>query len=147
MGIIKSSIMMFYLRIFGSNSCFRKTIWIVMLIVWLWVISELLGTFLLCRPIAYNWDLTVKGTCGNRNAGFVSAAALNTATDVLVLVLPIPHIWKLQLSRARKLSLIFLFSFGLLYATISVSCAVDPSALPITDNFTPLVFPSSASSG
>jgi hypothetical protein len=115
MGLIKSSIMTFYLRIFGSDGSFRRSIWVVMTIVWLWVASEVLGTFLMCRPINYNWDFTVKGTCGNRNAGFVAAAALNTATDIMVLVLPMPFIWKLQLSTARKLSLIFLFSFGLLY--------------------------------
>ena len=114
MGLIKSSMMMFYLRIFGSDRLFRTRTWIVMTITWLWVTSEVLGTFLLCRPIDYNWDFTVRGTCGDRNAGFVAAAALNTATDIMVLALPIPIIWKLQLSTARKLSLMILFSFGLL---------------------------------
>ena len=115
MGLIKSSIMMFYLRMFGSDRTLRKGVWIVMTITWLWVTSEVLGTFLMCRPINYNWDLTVKGTCGSRTAGFVAAAALNTSTDLMVLILPMPIIWKLKLSTARKLSLMTLFSFGLLY--------------------------------
>ena len=114
MGLIKTSIMLFYLRVFGSDSNFRKWVWIVMTITWMWVASEVMGTFLLCRPIAYNWDFTIKGVCGNRNAGFVAAGALNTTTDIMVLVLPIPLIWKLKLSRPRKLSLSIMFSFGLL---------------------------------
>jgi hypothetical protein len=45
---------------------------------------------------------------------YVSAGALNVATDFMVMALPIPHILKLQLAWRRKLGLIVMFSLGLL---------------------------------
>jgi hypothetical protein len=80
----------------------------------MWAISVVLETFLLCRPLTYNWDTTIKGTCGQRNDVYVSAGALNVATDFMVMALPIPHILKLQLAWRRKLGLIVMFSLGLL---------------------------------
>jgi hypothetical protein len=76
--------------------------------------SVVLETFLLCRPLAYNWDTSIKGTCGQRNTVYVSAGALNVVTDFMVMCLPIPHILKLQLAWSRKLGLILMFSLGVL---------------------------------
>ena len=76
--------------------------------------SVVLETFLLCRPLAYNWDTSIKGTCGQRNTVYVSAGVLNLVTDFMVMSLPIPHILKLQLAWRRKLGLILMFSLGIL---------------------------------
>lgn len=114
MSLIKTSIMLFFSRIFGSKRSFRVSVTVVMTIVWLWAISIVLETMLLCRPLAYNWDTSIKGTCGQRNATYVVAGTLNLVTDLMVMALPIPHIWKLQLNVAKKLTLYLVFSMGLL---------------------------------
>ena len=80
----------------------------------MWVVSVILETFLLCRPLAYNWDTSISGTCGNRNATYVVAGTLNLVTDLMVMALPLPHIWKLQLSFSKKIALCGVFSLGLL---------------------------------
>ena len=106
--------MLFYFRIFGTKQSFRISVFIVMAIVWAWSVSVILETFLLCRPLAYNWDTTIRGTCGNRNATYVVAGTMNLITDLLVMALPVPHIWKLQLNVAKKVALSSVFCLGLL---------------------------------
>lgn len=68
---------------------------------------------LLCRPLVSNWDLRVKGTCGNQVAIEYFSAAFNMAIDIWVVYLPLPTIWKLQLSPAKKWMLTVSFSLGL----------------------------------
>lgn len=107
--------MLFYFRIFGSKRSFRISVFVTIAIVWAWSVSVILETFLLCRPLAYNWDTTIPGICGNRNATYVVAGTLNLVTDLLVMALPVPHIWKLQLSLAKKVAVSSIFCLGLLY--------------------------------
>lgn len=80
----------------------------------MWAVSVILETLLLCRPLAYNWDATIDGVCGEKNATFVAAGTLNLVTDLMVMALPIPHIWKLRLSVPKKLALCLVFCMGLL---------------------------------
>lgn len=109
--------MLFYMRIFGSKQSFRIGVFVTMTIVWMWSASVILETFLLCRPLAYNWDTTIDGSCGERNATYVVAGTLNLITDLMVMVLPLPHIWKLQLNVAKKVALLSVFCIGLLYVS------------------------------
>ncbi|KAI9933721.1 hypothetical protein ASPWEDRAFT_167993 [Aspergillus wentii DTO 134E9] len=120
MGLIKTSIMLFVTRIFGTKRNFKISVAVTMAIVWMWAISVILETFLLCRPLALNWDMTVPGKCGNRNAAYVVAGILNLITDLMVMALPLPHIWKLQLNIAKKIALCSVFCMGLLVSVISI---------------------------
>jgi hypothetical protein len=106
--------MVLYLRIFGTTKKFRLAIYIATVIVWCWAFSIVIEAFLLCRPFPSNWDPTVPGKCGNRNAAFVAAGALNMLTDIMVLLLPVPHIWSLQLQIGRKIGLLATFGLGIL---------------------------------
>ncbi|RAL03900.1 uncharacterized protein BO80DRAFT_453034 [Aspergillus ibericus CBS 121593] len=134
MGLIKCSVMLFFTRIFGSKRPFRMCVCVVMVIVWLWAISVILETFLLCRPLAYNWDITTpNGICGNRNATYVVAGTLSLITDLMVMALPLPHIWKLQLSIPKKLALSFVFCLGLLVSVISIIRLFSLMAISFTD--------------
>jgi hypothetical protein len=76
-------------------------------------IACILTTSLLCQPIQSNWDLSVKGSCGNTVAIEVFSGAFNMAIDIWVVLLPLPTIWKLQLSAQRKWTLTAAFSLGL----------------------------------
>lgn len=111
---MKFGILLFYVRLFGSDRQFRRSVWIVGVIILLWAIHIILETFLICRPLSMNWDSTVKGTCGDRNAMFVVAGATNMITDLMVMTLPIPTIWRLHMPTARKLGIVVIFSLGIL---------------------------------
>ncbi|KAL8679485.1 MAG: hypothetical protein Q9224_002180 [Gallowayella concinna] len=95
--------------------------YVVAAIVTAWAISVFLETFLLCRPFAYNWDPTIKDfTCGNRNAAYIGAGSLNIVTDLMVLMLPIPMVWNLQIPRRNKAILTAVFGMGLFVCIVSI---------------------------
>lgn len=115
LALVKTSMMGLYWRLFGSKTSFRTAVYIVGAIVWGWGLSIVLEVFLLCTPFEFNWNQAVAGHCANRNAAFVAAGVLNLMTDLLVLSLPVTHIWRLQLRTGQKIGLILVFSLGLLY--------------------------------
>lgn len=122
----KFSLLTFYVRIFSIRT-FRLLAYFVAAIVSGWALSVFLETFLLCRPFASNWDSTIKDfTCGNKNAAYIGAASLNIVTDLMVLCLPIPMVWNLQIPRRNKAILTAVFGMGLVYALLSTSSPERP---------------------
>ena len=112
---IKISILLFYMRIFAVRS-FRIAAHITMVLVIAWALSVILCGFLLCTPFAFNWDQTIPGgSCGKQVLSYILTGALNIITDVMVLSLPIPMVWKLQTPRANKIALTVIFGLGFLY--------------------------------
>lgn len=116
LSLVKTSMMALYLKLFGTKASIRTAIYVTGAIVWAWGLSIVLESFLICQPIEFNWNPTLPGgKCGNRNAAFVVAGVLNMVTDLMVMSLPIPYIWNLQLRVGRKIGLSVAFSLGLLY--------------------------------
>lgn len=113
--LVKFSMLRFYARIFSINRVFTLAVWSAAVVIFLWMVSVVLETFLLCRPLAYNWDTTIDGTCGNRQAVYVGAGVSNMVTDFMVLLLPIPFVWRLRMPTASKMSLLGIFCLGILY--------------------------------
>lgn len=112
--LVKFSMLRFYARIFSMNHAFQWCIRAAAVVIFLWMISVVLETFLLCRPLAYNWDTSIEGTCGDRLAVYVGAGVTNMITDFIVLLLPIPFVWKLKMPTASKIGLIGIFGLGIL---------------------------------
>ena len=79
-----------------------------------WALSVVLETFFLCRPFKYNWEPVGKHTCGNRVATYIASGGMNLITDLMVLSLPIPMVWALQIPRRNKIILLGVFGVGLL---------------------------------
>ncbi|KAH7418087.1 hypothetical protein BKA64DRAFT_187790 [Cadophora sp. MPI-SDFR-AT-0126] len=132
--LIKTSVVMFYYRIFGSTPSFRISAIVAIGILIAWAISVVLETFLLCRPLTFNWNPTIEGgVCGDRNTVYVSAGALNVVTDFMVMALPIPHILKLQLHWRRKVGLVIMFSLGLFITIISAIRIKSLQIISFTD--------------
>lgn len=53
-----------------------------------------------------------EGSCVDRTAVYICTAALGIATDVILLVMPIPMIVRLQMPSRQKVGLILLFAVG-----------------------------------
>ena len=68
-----------------------------------------------CVPIRSLWDPTVKGRCLNYGSTSLSASLLNVATDFVILALPLPLIWKLQIAKDKKWALTGTFAIGCRY--------------------------------
>jgi hypothetical protein len=76
-------------------------------------LSIILSCLLICRPLALNWDPTLEGTCGDQLLSYTITGSFNLATDVIVLLLPLPYLWKLQMKLYKKIILSCTFSLGI----------------------------------
>ena len=75
----------------------------------------ILEAFLLCQPLAFNWDKTIPGGfCADQHAAYISAGIINLIIDVSIIVLPMPMLWGLQMAMMRKVALTAIFSLGAL---------------------------------
>lgn len=111
LGFSKISILMQYLRIFISRGTVIA-IWTCVVCVSGYTLQGLIVGIFQCTPPKAFWDRTVKGTCINQIVYFYLAAALNIATDFAIILIPIPDLRSLHVSRTRRIGLILSFSIG-----------------------------------
>ena len=112
LGLAKVSLLLCYHQ-FALGKVFKFMVYAVMVVVVGYSFAIIIALIFPCVPIAKNWDITItKGTCLNRAAIYIATAAVNIATDVTLLLLPIPIVVTLQMRRMRKVSVVFVFALG-----------------------------------
>ena len=112
---IKTSILLLYRRIFvvdGLNRSFNISLWCTGVFVLLYCLVQAVITVFYCTPMKMLWNPTVRGKCINYDDVLTTMAALNIGTDVLILCLPLPQLWKLQLPKRIKRQLAGIFLLG-----------------------------------
>lgn len=112
---LKISILLFYRRCFaekGLNTSFRFILWGTGAFVVLYSGLQTMLAIFQCDPINSLWNSTVTGRCMSMKKVMLSFSGLNIATDILMLILPLPHLWKLKLPLRRKGQLIAIFLLG-----------------------------------
>ncbi|KAI9036935.1 putative integral membrane protein [Aspergillus affinis] len=115
----KISILLLYLRIFPVTWLVGIA-WTTIGVIVAWAIATILAGCLICRPFAFNWDQTIPGgSCGNQVTSFTATGVINLVTDVVVLVIPMPLLYRLQMATYKKVTLITVFGLGLVTCIIS----------------------------
>ena len=109
----KVSILLQYLRFFVTKTA-RRACWAVMAIVGSYGLVALFGTCFMCVPVSYFWNKTISGHCMNAMAFWFTNAAMNIATDLTILILPMPVLYNLNLPTKQKRLLMGVFAFGIL---------------------------------
>jgi hypothetical protein len=108
----KLSVLSLYYRIFITPS-FRLTVIFTAVFIWLWFCAMEISLGLECRPIQAFWDASVNGKCNNLVALSYFTNIVNLVADIWIFILPLPVIFKLQISANRKIGLSLLFGVGL----------------------------------
>ncbi|KAJ2998600.1 hypothetical protein NUW58_g272 [Xylaria curta] len=122
MTFVRLSILTLYIYIFSSHKRFRLACYLMMIISLLWDTGDTLTVFLLCRPLAYNWDkVNVAGVCGNLDAAYLAVHASNFAIDTSIALLPTPVLWNLQIPLKKKIGITAIFALGALVCAISIA--------------------------
>jgi hypothetical protein len=85
---------------------------IVGIFIIMWNAGGILGALLLCRPFALNWDKTLPGSCGDNRLFYIWLGGINVVVEAVILLLPVPFIYRLQMKTFKKLVVIGLFSVG-----------------------------------
>ena len=82
----------------------------------IWTIVMALVIIIQCTPVQYFWNREIPGgKCIDADAYYFSTGLSSTIIMVLVLALPLPLIWKLQISLSRRFGLAVIFLMGALY--------------------------------
>lgn len=116
----KLSIISLYLRIFISQPIRIVCYTVVGFTVTNWIAATIAG-FLICVPLDHLWNAagSPHGHCSNINALFRWGSLMNIITDVVILILPLPTIWKMKCSYRMKFGILINFLLGGLWVTNS----------------------------
>lgn len=112
--LVKSSVLLFLLRLFGQKTGVRRFIIILNTINIAQMLGTLFAVIFQCTPIQFNWDPTLNGTCIDVRILFTFTSSFNILTDLLVLGLPIWIFIDLKIPRRAKIGLLFVFLLGFL---------------------------------
>jgi hypothetical protein len=111
--VVKLSILLFLRRLESQSRVVNGLIWGAMAFVFGLFIATLFVDIFQCRPVAYVYDMSIAGgTCINQGDFYVSTAALNLFTDLVVLSIPIIITWSLQMPLRRKIAVCIILCLG-----------------------------------
>ena len=75
-----------------------------------WGIAVIFVTIFQCTPVRAAWDKTIPGEqCFDLEHFVIGTNVPNIIADAAIIMLPMPLIWKLQLSVMRKVGLVVVF--------------------------------------
>lgn len=98
----------------------RKSVrfYLIQIFIWsnaFWYITNIFLQALQCSPRAKIWKPLLPGHCFTSffTLSFINTI-LNVVSDIAMLVMPILWVWKLQMTRKRKLGISLIFASGIL---------------------------------
>ena len=108
----KIALCLFYRRLSDAR-WFQISIWATITATVLYSVAFILAIIFACTPLEKNWNITItNGECVNKGALYLGHTAVNAATDLVTLVLPIPVILQLKLPSLQKVGVALMFVVG-----------------------------------
>ena len=113
LALAKTSVLLFYHRVFGSISRrFQVSLsFTAFAVLALPVVTISLIVFG-CTPLRRVWNPTVPGHCLDTHAEEVGVTISDVVIDLVLLLMPLPMLWRLQVSKAKRVHLIVVFVIG-----------------------------------
>ncbi|KAI1412817.1 hypothetical protein F5Y13DRAFT_190024 [Hypoxylon sp. FL1857] len=118
MCLIKLSALCLYRRVFTQEK-FKLVCKIIGVITILLYIAVFVETLTISEMAANLWDDPGIGKSIDKQRVDVGIAVFNVFGNIVIIILPIPSIWKLQMRVRTKISLTILFCLGLCVAVVS----------------------------
>ncbi|KAL4762092.1 uncharacterized protein BDW70DRAFT_149544 [Aspergillus foveolatus] len=116
LALIKTSILLFLLRLTGQKKAVRRTIIALLVLNAIAAVATFLITTFNCLPVASNWDPDSypDKRCINFADFVTGTASVSIFTDFLVLLMPTWIVYNLHIAKKQKIMLIGILSFGLI---------------------------------
>ncbi|KAE9368311.1 hypothetical protein N431DRAFT_347037 [Stipitochalara longipes BDJ] len=114
--LTKISILLFYRRLSAPSmkKIFDYCVCGTLAFVVCYTIALSIALLKVCTPLAGFWDVSVPHHCIDQIKFELAAAMLNIIIDFVIMVLPLPTIWSLQLPKRQKWALSGVFMLGML---------------------------------
>ncbi|OJK02335.1 hypothetical protein ASPACDRAFT_41160 [Aspergillus aculeatus ATCC 16872] len=117
---IRISMMLFYQQLFHPVRTFCKLTMVLIGINIANFITVFIIALSICQPMSYVFLRVGKGHCGNAMAYETYTAASAILFDGLVVVLPMPLLWRLQIKTSKKWGLSLVLGLGVVVCTLTV---------------------------
>lgn len=119
--VIKIALLAVMGRVFAPHRRKVIIIYVSIGIMLCYYIPALFLKIFFCDPISAFWFGTSNGgKCLNQRKVIIADSVISIASDLWILVLPVPMIWSLQMSRAKKLRVVGILGAGGLATAFSV---------------------------
>ena len=112
---VKLTILLQIQHIFAIFSKLR--FYLVQFMIWsnaCWYFAYTFIVAFACTPTAKGWDFELPGHCINSHWLAALATGPGVLSDLVILASPIFWVWKLQMTRRRKLEVSLIFAMGFL---------------------------------
>ena len=130
LGLIKSSILFFFLRHFSSSSSRLLAIQLSQMFNLFSTAAFATATMLQCYPLSYfwtGWDLAnvaqfqERGTCFNTNALHYAHACINISLNIWLMIVPLTDlVWVRSVGeKQKKPGVILIFGMGILWVLVA----------------------------
>ncbi|KAL9601457.1 MAG: hypothetical protein Q9219_002523 [cf. Caloplaca sp. 3 TL-2023] len=134
----KYAILLLFLRVFTtSNKSFAWATYTISFFVGALGVATIVGSIFQCTPIARNWDISRAGTCINKLDFARYAAVPNVITGFAMLILPLPMVWRLNVTIQQKIALTATFLHGIIGFAASIARLVilfEPAEMRSTNS-------------
>lgn len=130
---IKGSLLYLYHRVFFVSRRFTIALWVVGIFVICYCVMQSFASIFQCLPVDSNWKIGVKHYCVNTDVGATIIAAINALTDVVILILPMPLLYKLQNPLKQKIQIMGIFFLGGLVCFASIYRSILTHEISHTD--------------
>ena len=114
--LTKLSVLFFYQRIFQGDT-FRKVTIGMFGVIFCWTVGFFFSNLFQCWPININWNTnggTSQSRCIDSNIMYIAQAYSDVIIDLMILAMPLPCIWAMQLSIRHRLGVCCIFLLGIL---------------------------------
>lgn len=114
LGLVKSSVLFFLLRLGGHDTAVRRSIYFLNLINLMLLVSVFAASVLTCVPISKYWNPPIDGYCNREDLQYIITSSITVITDVLVMIIPVKLVVGLQMNKKTKLGLVLVLCVGIL---------------------------------
>ncbi|ETS76791.1 hypothetical protein PFICI_12178 [Pestalotiopsis fici W106-1] len=131
----KIAVLLLYQRVFDTGhgaQWLRRAIKVMIVLTF-----AIEGTYIFiiafqCLPVAALWDPSIKDfTCLNAGVAFAAGAVLNIASDFVLMILPLPALWKLQTSKRKRFGvalMLVIASLGIVASLVRIKFLIGGSS-------------------
>lgn len=119
--IIKVALLAVMGRVFAPHQRKVKVIYSSIAILLCYYVPALFIKIFFCRPISAYWlGTSAGGQCLDQRKVIIADSVISIAGDLWILALPVPLIWSLQMTWAKKMRVIGILGAGGLATAFSV---------------------------
>lgn len=112
--LIRTSAILLFKKIFGHSKSARAIAHLLLVLSILYGLVVFLEVFLICRPMAVDWNTHINGTCGNQIISYLILEGFGLLFDLTIAGVSIPYMWRLPMARAKKIQIQTVFSISAL---------------------------------